>query len=85
MTIKPVMNRDDPQLIEWYQGERLIINQMIENINQRRLELQTFAEALEREHASLEQYHNVLDKRTKLLTVLFYGILAATILNIIKK
>ena len=69
MTIKPVMNRDDPQLIEWYEGERLIINQMIESINQRRLELKAFSEALEREYAAIERYHNVLDKRFKLLTV----------------
>lgn len=65
--IAPVFGRDDPQLRAWFEGERVIVNQMIERVNQRRDDLKNLSAALDREHAALERYSKALDRQQEVL------------------
>lgn len=65
--IAPVFGRDDPQLLAWFEGERAIMNQMIDRVNQRREALKNLSEALDREHASLDRRSEALDRQQEAL------------------
>lgn len=75
--ISPVFSSDDPQLRAWFDGERVIMQQMLDSINHRRDQLmqlsdklERFSETLDREHERLEKYHRALEEWKKSLKLL---------------